>query len=288
MGRDVTEADGCALLCRIAAWKARGQAREAEGTAASLAEALRCYDEALALLRADPAALAAVRLEHGIVWMNRGNALQKIGTPAKLAEAVRAYDEAIAILPVGDGDVAQNALGAAWLNRGRALQSLGGAGHLAEALRSQERAVALLRPLDQGGDCYFQLNLAGACLNLATLLAARGRLVEAADAIDEGLLVARRKGPGAAALRPVVARLFHLGAQLCAVNQPQFLVEFVRENLDPADDASLAAAREALGRARARLGRPRVLQVDDPAAHRQLAVWRELAEFDPASVAPNH
>jgi tetratricopeptide (TPR) repeat protein len=272
MGRDVTRGEVDELRRQAAGWKARGHAHEAEATPASLTEALRCYREGETLLRALSLRTEAVRLEQGILLMNRGNALQRLGSPSALAEAVQAYDEALALLPAGNG-VARNALGAAWLNRGRALQTLGGPAHLAEALRSQEQAVALLRPWADDEDRHFALNLAGACLNLATLLAGAGRLAEAGEAIDEGLALARRKGN---ALRPVALHLFHFGAQLCAIHQPQFLAEFVRENLDPADEASLAAAREAVRRAQAELRRPRLLQADDPAALRLLATWQEL------------
>jgi hypothetical protein len=276
MGRDVSAAAVEALRSQAAVWKARGQALEAAGTPAALAEALRCYARGREFLGGLPAPGPAVLLDHGILWMNQGNALQRLGAPADLAEAVRAYDEALALLPAAGEAAAQNALGAAWLNRGRALQSLGGPANLAEALRSQQQAVALLRPLAGGDDPHFALNLAGACLNLATLLAGAARLPEAGDAIDEGLALARQKG---GALRPLALHLFDFGAQLCAVHQPQFLAEFIRENLDPADETSLAAAREAVARAQAELRRPRLLSADDPASLRLLATWRELAKL---------
>jgi tetratricopeptide (TPR) repeat protein len=282
MGRAV-KVDASLRLEQATALKARGHALEARGTAASLAGALHCYETALALLGPHPSEHERVRIAQGILWMNQGNARQRL---AAYGPAIAAYDEALVFLPVNDDPAVQNARGAAWLNRGRALQARGGASDPAEAIRSQQQALALLRPLVRPADPDSQLNLAGACLNLATLLAGERRLTEATDAADEGLEIVRRPGAAQALLRPVAARLFQFGAQLYAVHQPQFLAEFVRENIDPADVGFAAAARAAVTRAREHLGRTRFLSTANPAALRLVELWRDLAALERELPAP--
>jgi tetratricopeptide (TPR) repeat protein len=264
-------------LAQATALKGRGHGQEAQGTPASLARALHCYDQALALLGTYPSEHETVRVAQGILWMNQGNARQRL---AAFGAAIAAYDEALVFLPVNDNPALQNARGAVWLNRGRALQARGGASDQAEAIRSQQQALALLRPLVGPADPDSQLNLAGACLNLATLLAAERRLTEATDAADEGLEIFRRPDAAQALLRPVAARLFAFGAQLYAIHQPQFLAEFVRENLEPADPTFVTAARAAVQRARQHLGRTRYLSAGSPAALRLLELWRDLAALE--------
>src|SRR5262245_56972563 len=114
-------------------WLRRGQAYESQGGPDPLAQALLCYEQSIALLRALPADEAARDL--GIAHMNRGNVLQKL---ERLNPAVAAYDETIACLqPLAKDDAATcNSLGAAWMNRGHALQRMGTQEALALALQS--------------------------------------------------------------------------------------------------------------------------------------------------------
>ena len=78
---------------------------------------------------------------------------------------------------------------------------------------------------------------------------------EATDIVDDGLALARRwEQKGVTQFRPIAFDLFRFGARVYAIFQPQFLTEFVRENLDPAlssteyveSDEMQSAAREAL------------------------------------------
>ncbi|MBP6506280.1 MAG: hypothetical protein KA257_01835 [Opitutaceae bacterium] len=152
-----------------------GQTLEALGTSDSLAQAIGCYDEALAALRqlpfeSDP----QLRRDLGVAWMNRGNALQKQASPASLAEAVAAYDEAIAHLqklPLLENSAYANSLGAAWLNRGHAFQQQDGAS-LREAVLSHQTAIAILQKLPVAEDRSALINLAAAWMNLANALLA--------------------------------------------------------------------------------------------------------------------
>ena len=150
-------------------WLARGQSLEAAGTPESLAEAVGCYNRAIAILQSCSPQNADVTQRLAIAWMNRGNSLQKQSGGAP--DAARAYDRAIslfALLPADD--VITNRTGAAWLNRGHALQRIGDANHQLEAITSTEQAIHLLSklPVDSNLDC--RLNLAGAQANLAQLL----------------------------------------------------------------------------------------------------------------------
>lgn len=155
-----------------AAWLARGQQHEAEGTPDALETAIACYDRALALLRLLPDSSDPQHVrEFGVTWMNRGNALQKLATPARLAESVAAYDAAIALLqklPASD-PVAGNSLGAAWMNRGHALAQQDDATQPAAVLSYQE-AIAVLQKLPVAEHRSARINLAAAWMNLANAL----------------------------------------------------------------------------------------------------------------------
>jgi tetratricopeptide (TPR) repeat protein len=172
-------------------WLRRGQAFEAQGSPDTLAQALVCYEQVIALLESIPAHGAAREL--GIAHMNRGNVLQKQN---RGDEAVRAYDAAIGCLQplatAGD-QPAINSVGAAWMNRGHALQLTGSPAALAEALRSHDEAIALLSKLPLAEHAAYRANLAGAWLNRAQVLLADARpdFPEARAALATALGVAQ-------------------------------------------------------------------------------------------------
>lgn len=151
-----------------AALLARGQALEAAGTPADCAEALRCYDTALALLRSAP---ATPTLDVAIAWMNRGNLLQQLAPP-DFPAALAAYDAAIALLrtaPTADL-AARNSLGAAWMNRGLAAHRLATPESILDAVRAHAEAIAVLGALPLATNPIFPRNLAAALLNQANAL----------------------------------------------------------------------------------------------------------------------
>jgi tetratricopeptide (TPR) repeat protein len=153
-----------------AAWLKRGQDFEARATPGALVEAVRCYGEAVALLKALPLREEAVRRQLGLVWMNLGNALQRQEGNSPEAGAVRAYDEAISLLRSLARDMSpddRNSLGAAWMNRGLSLHRFGRGEKLAEAVESHGEAVAVLRTLPLNEVIWYRLNSAGAHMNLA-------------------------------------------------------------------------------------------------------------------------
>lgn len=170
-----------------------GQSLEARPTADSLAAALRCYEQALTLLRTLPLAQPEVRHHLAITSMNRGNALQRLNSPTALANSVQAYDEAIAFfrtLPLDQHPELRNSLGAAWMNRGHALYLQADPARVAEAVRSQAEAVTTLRTLPLDSDRSFRLNLAAAWMNQANALLALDDDQPAADAAREALIIA--------------------------------------------------------------------------------------------------
>lgn len=150
-------------------WLSRGQSLEAAGTKQALAEAVACYDQAIAGLQSIHPQDATVTRNLAIAWMNRGNALQK--QTGRALDAARAYDRAIslfALLP--SDDAIANRTAAAWLNRGHALQQLPDTNYRLEAITSTEQAIELLSKLPVGSNLDYRLNLAGAQANLAQLL----------------------------------------------------------------------------------------------------------------------
>jgi tetratricopeptide (TPR) repeat protein len=172
----------------------RGQEHEALGTAAALADAVRCYDEAIALLRAlSLEDNARARRDLGIAWMNRGNALQKHGTTGNLAEAVQAYDEAIGLLRTlanQEDHSLRNSLGAAWMNRGLALHRQADSAALAGAVQSHRAAVAFLQTLPLDETPAYRRNLVAAWMNQANALldsTLPDHLVQARSAARESL-----------------------------------------------------------------------------------------------------
>lgn len=331
-------------------WLRRGQACEAKNTEAALIEAVRCYDEAIALLRSvKPNAGESTGRDLGVAWMNRGNALQKQATPASLAAALSAYDEAIALLRAlrvdcTDSLSPRNSLGAAWMNRGLVLHRQATAESIAGAVHSQREAVSTLQGLPRDQASWYRNNLAAAWMNLANALldstlsdrlaearaAAReslavvvaeettdpvaaelglkarrvwcdaiGQLLvanttalspdalaaEAGDAVDDALALARRwETRGVRSFRPVAARLFYFGAQLCRLHQPQFLAEFLLEHLDPVrtpdarpEASGLEVAAAAVTQALRDLqDRQERLIVGNPETDRQVRIWRTL------------
>jgi tetratricopeptide (TPR) repeat protein len=241
-----SEIPAASPLARASAALQRGQSAEALALAASLDDALRHYDAAIALLM-PPAADVEHRRLLAVAWMNRGNALQKQNATVT---AVAAYDEAIALLralPFDRSPVLRNHLGAAWLNRGHALRGAKDAASLAEALRSHREAIALLAELPLDASPAYRANLAGAWINLAdTLLASDepNRFAAARDAAQHASVLTGSGETASATLAQLGlmahrAHLMALGHLL--VTTPS--AELVAETSD-CIDAALALARQ--------------------------------------------
>ncbi|MCX6955190.1 MAG: hypothetical protein NTV51_23805 [Verrucomicrobia bacterium] len=241
-----------------AAWLARGQSLEAQATPEAVAEAVRSYERAIALLRATPSADPALRHNLAVAHMNRGNALQKIASAESVSASVLAYDETIALLrtpPLNENPVVQNTLGAAWMNRGHALHRLGTAESVAGAVESHRAAIAVLQALPLAPAAgvpteailNHRLNLAGAWMNLANTLLDSASLAErhvlARDATTQSLALVDADDlvhvhPVAAELSLLArrARCDALGQLIFAVSDPALSQELAAEAGDIVDD----------------------------------------------------
>lgn len=238
-------------LSRAAASIAHGQTLESQGTPASLADATRCYDEVIALLRTLPLASEPVRRELARAWMNRGNALQRQPAPIALADAVRAYDEAIAFyrtLPLDKNPDDRNSLGAVWMNRGHALYAQADPASLAESARSQREAIEMLRPLPLDANRSFRINLAAAWLNLANSLLALGEPARALAAARDAIALAAPAEDNDPALADIGLKARRalceaLGRQLVSADATEQPTESLADEASDVVDDALALAR---------------------------------------------
>jgi len=156
----------------------RGLSLLAANTPASLAEAVVCFERAIALRRTLPLA-ETPRHSYGLAasWMNRGDALTRLSSAEQLAEAVHCYDEALALvrdLPLGDDPLYPRRLAIAWINRGITRQKQG-----ATAVDDFRNALAVLDDSRAAAITDLVLLHAGALTNLA------GALVDDVDELFE-------------------------------------------------------------------------------------------------------
>ena len=217
--------------------------------AAPLAAALGSYDEAIDVLRAlpmDEDPLYPRRLAIGC--QNRGLALQIRGLEGDAAAAAAAFADAIAVLDhehsaaIPDRDYLRTVV---WLN----LANLKAADTAPDALVQAREAAA--RALGFVGDAEAaDVQAAAAGLRARHVLCrlCAHRLTqaddaadmpedvhEATDAVDEGLALVRSwEQRGVDVFRGIAFDLFRFGARVYARYQPQFLDEFIAENMDPA------------------------------------------------------
>jgi tetratricopeptide (TPR) repeat protein len=147
---------------------------------ARLEQAVRCFDEAIALRRTLPLTEEA-RYPYGLAagWMNRGDALARLGGKEQLAESVKSYDEALGLLldlPLGDDPLYPRRLAIAWINRGFARQKQESLEARKEAVRCFREALVILEDAVSAAIADLNLLRAGALINLA------GALLEGPDA----------------------------------------------------------------------------------------------------------
>jgi hypothetical protein len=252
-----------------ACWLNRADALIRLGDASQFPAALRAYDEGIAVMRGLPLGEdARFPRRLAIAHQNRGLALQTQGRTG-VVDAIVAFTDAIAIL---DDDQAalipdrQYLLAAVWMNlaNARASESTEESGVLARG--AALRAIALVTDLEVNDTDAAEVGLKARHVLCQTIA---GRLSETAagheampedvhqatDAVDDGLALARRwEQKGVARFRGVAYDLFRFGARVYARYQPQFLDEFVLENMDPRRSSSdyvesaemRSAAQEAL------------------------------------------
>ncbi len=238
-----------------AGWMNRADALTRLGTPEHLAEALRSYDEALAVMQTLPIDENDwLRHRLAVAWMNRGITAQAIGGPDSIAEALKGFDHSIALLDghrLLERPEGKHLLACAWLNRAGLLLGTS-PDKIAEARAAALEAKSRIAGLEdqQPGMADVGLKARHALCRAAAARLAEARpeddvkelVGEATDAVDEGLAIVRLwEERGLAAFKPIEAELFRFGTQIYQKHQPQFLAEFVLENLDP--ERSPAAAR---------------------------------------------
>lgn len=220
--------------------------------------ALHAYDEAIRLLRRLPLhedARFPRRL--AIAYQNRGLALQ-VQDRSNIAEASAAFSDAIAILDHDQSELISDRrylLGTVWLNFANACVSASDAESVGIAPDAARRATALVSDLEVSDARAAEVGLKARhvlCQTIAPVLSratANREIIpdsvhEATDAADDGLSLARQwEQKGVVRFRDVAHDLFTFGARVYASFQPQFLDEFVRDNLDFAQSSSEYSTR---------------------------------------------
>lgn len=227
-------------------------------------DAVQAYDDAIGCLTPlvdDPAA----RNSAGAAWMNRGHALQLAATPEALAEALRSHDEAIRLLqtldPAANPAFRLNLAGS-WLNRAQVLLA-GPAPDFTAVRAALSPVLSLTQPIERTDATGADLSLKARhafCDTLSRQLPPGDAawIAEAGDEIDSAMdLVRHWETLRPRRFRALARPLYRFGVQFYLSHQPQFLAEFLLENLDPsrapgampADPEMHAIAAEALARA---------------------------------------
>jgi len=232
-----------------ACWLNRADVLMRLGNSEQIQLALRAYDEAIALLRDLPLhedALFPRRL--AIAHQNRGIALQSHNPPA-IAAAQDEFSKAIQILEHESAARINDRLyllAAVWMNLANA--RLAGAGSRSEqpAAEAARRAISLVTGLEDTDLPAAEVGMKARhvlCRTIALRLsqitnsdrAVSRDVHEATDAADEALALARHwETNGVDRFRRIARDFFLFGIRVYGKYQPQFLSEFVSENMDPA------------------------------------------------------
>jgi hypothetical protein len=227
----------------------RGDALVRMGDVGPLAAALASYDEGIDVLRRLPLAEDARfprRLAMGL--QNRGLAFNARGHEGDTDRAAASFRDALAVLDESHAegiDDRQYLRAVVWLNLAnlRARQASNDAHEAArEAATRAIEAVAGLENADPNAAAaglQARHVLCRVCANNLSSAASDEAMPadvhEATDAVDEGLdLVRGWEQRGVAAFRPIAFDLFRFGARVYARYQPQFLDEFIADNVNAA------------------------------------------------------
>ncbi len=257
-----------------ACWLNRADALMRLGGGPQVAEAVRSCGEAITELRRlpladDPRFSRRLAMAHH----NRGMFLMAQGGP--LAEVVGEFRESIAVLEhehAAHIEDRRPLLAVAWMNLAGVQAAEGTADSAPFARSAAMRAIELVEELEADDVTAAEVGLNARhalCRTYAGSLASMSGaedgmpddVHEATDAVDDGLALVRQwEQRGVARFRRVAADLFRFGARVYLLYQPQFLEEFMNENLDPArssagfvEDAELQAAVQDVVNLHARL-----------------------------------
>jgi len=215
--------------------------------------ALRSYDEALALLRHLPLREdAQFPRRLAIAYQNRGLALQSQNSSAT-SEVMQEFSKAIQVLEhehAGQINDRLYLLAAVWMNLANAELAEASTQSQKRAEEAARRAIALVADLESDDVHIAEIGMKARhvlCQAIARRLSeitnTNARMPsdvhEATDAADDGLALARRwEQKGVVRFRKTAHDLFRFGIRVYARYQPQFLSEFVSENMDPAQSSA--------------------------------------------------
>lgn len=239
--------------CLAACWLNRADALVRLGGAQGISAALASYDAGIEVLRPlDLGSDARFPRRLAIALQNRALALQKQGE-ASMTEAIRDFNAAMATL---DTEVAllipdrQYLRATVWMNLANAYLAESRADARERARNAALRALSLAGDLEENDAAAAEVGLKARHVLCRTLIlttpdrsAERVHVPEdvhqATDAADSGLaLVQAWEHRGVTRFRDIAYDLFRFGARVYALFQPQFLREFVRDNLDPEKSSS--------------------------------------------------
>ena len=232
-----------------ACWLNRADALMRLGGAPQIGEAVRSCDEGIHILRTLPlGADARFPRRLALALHNRALFLQAQGRP--VGDALADLDEALAVLQSDDARAIEDLpylLSVVLTNLAHALAVEGAPEATARACAVASRAIALVSEVEGEAPGAAEIGLRARhalCRAFAQRLSvaqAENRagiddeVHEATDTVDEGLALVRRgEQRGVTAFRGTAVDLFRFGLNVYLVYQPQFLQEFLDENLDPA------------------------------------------------------
>lgn len=224
------------------AWMNFGNARQKETDPLASEEAVRAYDDAIALLDDNSVPNdSASRNSVGAAWMNRGHALQRRGLREGIAAALESYDRAIALLetlPLNENEFFAINLAAALLNRAQALLALptpeATAAHAA-GNKALKLVIETARTDPMAADIALKTYHA-LCAALSQRLSRSpdaALIAETSDTIDDALTLVRHwEAQGVQAIRPFEIVFYRFGARFYLSHRPQFIAEFLLETLN--------------------------------------------------------
>ena len=275
-------------------WINLGNALQKNVTASRPQESIRAYDEAIAVFQTLPyERTPAFRNHLGAAWLNRGHALVSAGDPAAAGSFERAIEHFSQLSLDQDPSYRLNLAGA-WTNLAHTLLEPDDLAVRDRSRAAARSALVVVAPVEHRHEFFAAMSLRARralIMALGDLINAAEKsrrpvhalVAEATDTVDEGLAIARKfESRDRSPLRPLAARLFRLGAQLYGAHQPQFLGEFLLENLRHpsfgADPEFQTVARDALAATLEALQQPRLFVANFDEAEKLIATARSLRE----------
>jgi tetratricopeptide (TPR) repeat protein len=218
-----------------AGWLNRADALTRLAGPERLYEAVQAYDIALTELDKLPRGQdPRFELRRGIAWMNRGFTLAAMTRPVRRDEALSSFQNAVSVLhgsPFTNTPEHRRALAASLVNIVR-IQPVDDS-RTDVLLHEALLVVSDLELSDiPAAEIALQARIA-LCRSLARGSIDQETDVTISDLVDDGLARVRHwQDQGITLSRKLVADLFAFGATFYRIHQPQFLGEFLRENMN--------------------------------------------------------